>query len=81
MGICQLIGIIVGGIAGTYVGYKLGSDAVDYAKTLTSPDTLGYILKEHPTLTTIVATLGVANFGAEIGALPGAFLDGLLDRY
>ncbi len=79
MGIFQAIGTIAGGIARFYIGYKLGSDAVDYAKTLTSPDTLGYILREHPTLTTLVSTLSVAGIGGEVGAVPGSLLDKLFN--
>lgn len=77
MGIFQAVGTIVGAVAGIYIGYKLGSDAVDYAKTLTSPDTLGYILREHPNLTTLVSTLGIGGLGAEVGTVPGSLLDTL----
>lgn len=63
--------------AGFYIGYKLGGEAVQYAKTITeTPDLLGYIISQHPILTRILAIYG---FGEILGRIGGGICGKTID--
>lgn len=71
----ESVGAIALGVVGMYMGYKLGSEAVEYAKRITDPDVIGYVVYQHPGITKLVTTLAVGELMAEIGRLPGGLVD------
>jgi len=74
----EAIGALAFAIGGLYMGYNLGSEAVEYAKTIAeNPDVLGYVVNQHPVITKVVTTVGVGNLMGELGKLPGSTLDGI----
>lgn len=80
-GLFQGIGMITFGIAGLYMGYQLGSEAVEYAKTLKeNQDVLAYVVNQHPTITTLATTFGVGGIMSQVGAL-GGLVDLVLGTY
>jgi len=80
-GLFEGIGAIGFGIAGLYMGYQLGSEAVEYARTITeNQDVLAYVINQHPTITKLVVTLGVGGAMSEVGKL-GGLVDLVLGTY
>lgn len=80
-GLFEGLGAIGFGIAGLYMGYQLGSEAVEYARTLIeNQDVLAYVVNQHPTITKLVTTFGVGGAMSEVGKL-GGLVDLVLGTY
>ena len=75
-GLFEAIGGLTLGIAGLYIGYKLGAEAVEYTKTIAeNPDVLGYVVNQHPAMTKLVTTLGIGVVMSEVGRVSGGLVD------
>ena len=82
-GLFEGLGAIGFGIAGLYMGYQLGSEAVEYAKTITeNQDVLAYIINQHPAITKLTTALVVGEIMVEVGKLGGLvdFVFGTYDK-
>ncbi len=79
-GLLELVGGIAGGIAGLYYGYEMGSEAIEYAKTIAeNPDTLAHVINLYPYSTILITSLGLSKVTYEVGAACGAMADSLLE--
>jgi hypothetical protein len=80
-GMFEDLGTISFGIAGLYIGYQLGSEAVEYARTITeNQDVLVYVINQHPIITKLVTTVGICEAMSEVGKL-GGLVDLVLGNY
>ena len=69
IGLFETLGKIGFGIAGLYMGYQLGSDGVEYARTITeNQDVLSYVINQHPTITKLTTTIGVSVVMSKVGS-------------
>ena len=69
---CQKIGVAVkigAGVVGLIMGYQLGSEAVEYAKTIAQPGVLEHMVNQHPTLTKGLTSVAFGGLGIAAGKL------------
>ncbi|HLC53039.1 MAG TPA: hypothetical protein VJK03_00705 [Candidatus Nanoarchaeia archaeon] len=72
IGLFEGLGAFGFGIAGTYIGYQLGSEAIEYARTITEKkDVLAYLISQHPTMTKLTTTVGFCGIMFEVGKICG----------
>ena len=73
---------IGGAIAGAYIGWKAGAEAVEYATQIAqNPDVIGMLVKEHPLITKFVTLrIGVKVVGG-VSSLGGTLVDRIAGTY
>lgn len=73
---------IGGSIAGAYIGWKAGAEAVKYATQIAqNPDVIGMLVKEHPLITKFVTLgIGVKVVGG-VSRLGGTLIDRIAGTY
>ncbi len=68
----EAIGGLVGFAIGGYLGYEFADQVIQHARTMTEPDTVGYVAMVHPILTKLSATITlgcITNlFTSEVGS-------------